>query len=125
MRPTPLLAVHLRPFWVFPPFDCFPLIDWLGTALALVVKFEIGGNQYVCQAANAIEGVLFGEFMKRARHLVKYVDHDSLTLQYIAGTHAFLPPSRPAGNLCLVQRKLTSYQKRFELSIPLKKLDGH
>jgi len=85
-----------------------------GTALALVVKFEIGGNQYVCQAANAIEGVLFGEFMKRARHLVKYVDHDSLTLQYIAGS-IYRPNDGKCDNIMVTVESTPSGKKKMKL----------
>jgi hypothetical protein len=62
------------------------LIWQQGTAITIIVKIELANASYVCQAADAVEGLLLRDFMKELPDLVKFLDEENLTTQYLTGT---------------------------------------
>uniref|UniRef100_A0A6B2KW37 PH domain-containing protein n=1 Tax=Arcella intermedia TaxID=1963864 RepID=A0A6B2KW37_9EUKA len=57
-----------------------------GTALALIVKIELGDHAVVCQAATAIDGLLLRDFIREVPHLIKHLDQENYSVQYMAAT---------------------------------------
>lgn len=86
-----------------------------GTALALIVKIELPTEKLVCQAAAAVDGVLLGDFIEAAGDLVPYLNHESLTLQYLAGS-LYRPNDGKLDNIMVAVEHISkSPMKRMKL----------
>eukprot|EP01127_Copromyxa_protea_P021594 TRINITY_DN7476_c0_g1_i1.p1 TRINITY_DN7476_c0_g1~~TRINITY_DN7476_c0_g1_i1.p1 ORF type:complete len:1472 (-),score=285.61 TRINITY_DN7476_c0_g1_i1:92-4390(-) len=86
-----------------------------GTALALIVRLELPNEKLVCQAAAAVDGVLLGDFLAGAPDLVPYLNHESLTLQYLAGS-LYRPNDGKLDNIMVAVEHISkSPMKRMKL----------